>query len=133
MELRDIEYFAVAAEHRHLGRAAAALGLSQPALSKSLRRLENALQAKLVKRTPKGIDLTPEFCDAAQELSRWVGLSDWVTFSQGDATALDCESATFDAAMTIHMAMNIAAKDRVYAGAHRALKAGRIFAVAETE
>ena len=60
MELRDIEYFAVAAEHKHLGRAAAALGLSQSALSKSLQRLERALQAKLVKRTPKGIDLTPE-------------------------------------------------------------------------
>jgi DNA-binding transcriptional LysR family regulator len=60
MELRDIEYFAVAAEHRHLGRAAAALGLSQPALSKSLQRLERALQVKLVRRTPKGIDLTQE-------------------------------------------------------------------------
>ena len=31
MELRDIEYFAVIAEHGHLGRAADALGLSQPA------------------------------------------------------------------------------------------------------
>jgi ubiquinone/menaquinone biosynthesis C-methylase UbiE len=76
-----------------------------------------------------GIDLTPEFCDAAQELSRWVGLSDRVTFSRGDATALNCEPGSFDAAMTIHVAMNIAAKARVYAGAHRALKAGRIFAV----
>src|SRR5262245_29875630 len=60
MELRDIEYFAVVAEHGHLGRAAAALGLSQPALSKSLRRLESALQTKLVKRTPKGVELTLE-------------------------------------------------------------------------
>jgi len=60
MELRDIEYFAVIAEHRHLGRAADALGLSQPALSKSLRRLEHALQGKLVKKTPKGVELTPE-------------------------------------------------------------------------
>lgn len=60
MELRDIEYFAVVAEHAHLGRAAAALGLSQPALSKSLRRLESVLQTKLVKRTPKGVELTPE-------------------------------------------------------------------------
>ena len=60
MELRDIEYFAVVAEHRHLGRAAEALGLSTPALSKSLRRLEKSTQAKLVKRTPKGVELTAE-------------------------------------------------------------------------
>ena len=60
MELRDIEYFAVIAEHRHLGRAADALGLTHPALSKSLRRLERAVQAKLVQRTAKGVDLTPE-------------------------------------------------------------------------
>ncbi len=60
MELRDIEYFAVVAEHGHLGRAAESLGLSQPALSKSLRRLEQSLQAKVVKRTPKGVELTAE-------------------------------------------------------------------------
>jgi DNA-binding transcriptional LysR family regulator len=60
MELRDIEYFAVVAEQRHLGRAAELLKLTQPALSKSLRRLESALGAKLVRRTPKGVDLTAE-------------------------------------------------------------------------
>lgn len=58
MELRDIEYFAVVAEHGNVGRASEALGLSPPALSKSLRRLEKSLQAKLVKRTPKGVELT---------------------------------------------------------------------------
>lgn len=58
MELRDLEYFAFVAEHGHVGRAAEALGLSQPALSKSLRRLEKAIQAKVVKRTPKGVELT---------------------------------------------------------------------------
>jgi len=60
MELRDIEYFAVIAEHGQLGRAAEALRLSVPALSKSLRRLERALEAKLVRRTPKGVELTAE-------------------------------------------------------------------------
>jgi DNA-binding transcriptional LysR family regulator len=59
MDLRDIEYFAVIAEHRHLGRAAEALGLGQPALSISLRRLEKVADAKLVERTPKGVELTP--------------------------------------------------------------------------
>ena len=60
MELRDIEYFAVVAEHGHLGRAAEALGLSQPALSKCLSRLEQIVQAPLVKRSSKGIELTAE-------------------------------------------------------------------------
>ena len=58
MNLRDIEYFAVVAEHGNLGRAAEALGLGQSALSKCLRRLEQSAQAKLVRRTPKGVDLT---------------------------------------------------------------------------
>jgi DNA-binding transcriptional LysR family regulator len=58
MELRDIDYFAAVAHHGHLGRAAEALGLGQPALSMSLRRLERSAQAKLVKRTPKGVELT---------------------------------------------------------------------------
>jgi len=60
MELRDIEYFSVVAKHGHLGRAAEALGLSQSALSKSLRRLEQEMRVKLVKRTPKGVELTAE-------------------------------------------------------------------------
>jgi DNA-binding transcriptional LysR family regulator len=60
MELRDIEYFAVLAEHGHFGRAAAALGISQPALSKSLQRLEGVLEVKLVQRPPKGVELTAE-------------------------------------------------------------------------
>lgn len=58
MDLRDIEYFTVVAQHGHLGRAAEALGLGQPALSMSLRRLEKSAQAKLVTRTPKGVELT---------------------------------------------------------------------------
>jgi DNA-binding transcriptional LysR family regulator len=60
MELRDIEYFAVVAEHRNLGRAAESLGLSATALSKSMRRLEKSLQARLINRTTRGVDLTVE-------------------------------------------------------------------------
>jgi len=56
--LRDVEYFAVVAQHGHVGRAAEALGLSQPALSRSLRRLEASMDARLVARTPKGVELT---------------------------------------------------------------------------
>jgi DNA-binding transcriptional LysR family regulator len=59
MELRDIEYFAAIAERGNLKRAAHDLRLTPPALSKSLRRLEQALEAKLVDRTGKGVQLTP--------------------------------------------------------------------------
>jgi DNA-binding transcriptional LysR family regulator len=59
MEMRDMEYFAVVAEHGNVRRASEVLGLSPPALSKSLRRLEESMQAKLVERTPKGVTLTP--------------------------------------------------------------------------
>jgi ubiquinone/menaquinone biosynthesis C-methylase UbiE len=76
-----------------------------------------------------GIDLTEAFCEAAAVLSDWVGLGDRVAFHQGDATSLPFAEDAFDAAMTIHAAMNIAAKDRMYDEARRVVKPGGIFAV----
>lgn len=76
-----------------------------------------------------GIDLTQAFCDAAATLSDWVGLSDRVSFRQGDATSLPFTDGEFDAAMTVHVSMNIARKDRVYTEAKRVLRAGARFAV----
>jgi len=60
MELRDLEYFVVVAEHGNLGRAADQLGLGQPALSKSLKRLEDALEVRLFRRNANGMELTAE-------------------------------------------------------------------------
>lgn len=76
-----------------------------------------------------GVDLTAAFCDAAAAMSGWVGLADRVTYRQADATDLPFPAARFDAAMTIHAAMNIAAKHDMYAEAHRVLKPGGVFAV----
>ena len=76
-----------------------------------------------------GIDLTQAFCEAATTLSDWVGLSDRVSFRQGDATSLPFADGQFDAAMTIHVAMNIARKDKVYAEAKRVLRPGARFAI----
>jgi DNA-binding transcriptional LysR family regulator len=59
MELRDLEYFRVVAQHGHFGRAAEKLRLTQPALSKSVARLEAAVGARLLERTPRGVVLTP--------------------------------------------------------------------------
>ena len=76
-----------------------------------------------------GIDLTQAFCDAARTMSDWVGLGKRVSFKQGDATNLPFADKQFDAAMTIHVAMNIANKDRLYAEARRVTKPGGVFAV----
>lgn len=76
-----------------------------------------------------GVDLTPEFCETAAELSRWTGLDDRTTFAVGDATSLDFPDAAFDAAMTVHVAMNIADKAGMYREARRVLKPGGRFVV----
>lgn len=76
-----------------------------------------------------GIDLTPEFCAAAAELSRWTGLHDRTRFAVGDATSLDFPDSRFDAAMSVHVAMNIADKASMYREARRVLKPGGRFVV----
>ena len=57
LDLRLVRYFTVA-EHRHFGRAAAALRVAQPSLSRQIRRLERQVGARLLDRTPQGSRLT---------------------------------------------------------------------------
>lgn len=58
LDLRLVRYFTVVAEHGHFGRAAEALHVAQPALSRQVRRLEDLLGAPLLERTPRGSTLT---------------------------------------------------------------------------
>src|ERR1700722_4848234 len=58
LDLRLVRYFTVVAEHRHFGRAAAALLIAQPSLSRQIRHLEQQLGARLLDRTPRGTQLT---------------------------------------------------------------------------
>lgn len=58
-DLRDLRYFEVIASTGHLGRAAEKLGRTQPALSKSVRRLEEAVGATLFARSGRNLRLTP--------------------------------------------------------------------------
>ena len=58
LDLRLVQCFTVLAEHRHFGRAAAALHTTQPSLSRQIHRLEQQLGARLLDRTPRGTDLT---------------------------------------------------------------------------
>ena len=58
LSLRDIEYFLAAVEYGNLERAAASFGVSQPALSKSLQRLEADTGLALLDRSGRGLRLT---------------------------------------------------------------------------
>lgn len=58
MDLRTMRYMLVVAEHGHMTRAAEVLGLSQPALSAALRKLEHELGASVFHRTGKGVEVT---------------------------------------------------------------------------
>src|SRR4051794_37989168 len=58
MELRQLEYFAAVARHRHFTRAAESLYVTQPALSQQVRRLEGELGLVLLRRTSRGVELT---------------------------------------------------------------------------
>ncbi len=76
-----------------------------------------------------GIELTGEYVDISNYLTERVGLSDKVTFVQGDAAKLPFEDESFDHAWTLHVSMNIEDKEGFYRGVHRVLKSGGHFAV----
>ncbi len=59
MLARDFRYFLAIVELNHFGRAAASLGISQPALSKGLQRLEEILGIALLERSRNGVTVTP--------------------------------------------------------------------------
>ncbi|MCY1406984.1 HTH-type transcriptional regulator GbpR [compost metagenome] len=58
MTPRRLRQFLALIEHAHFGRAAKALGVSQPALSKSIQSLESELGVTLFERRTEGVVLT---------------------------------------------------------------------------
>ncbi|WP_258052587.1 LysR family transcriptional regulator [Streptomyces sp. Ru73] len=59
IELHHLRGFLLLAEERHFTRAAEKLHLSQPSLSRNIRRLEEHMGVRLLARTTRHVDLTP--------------------------------------------------------------------------
>ena len=88
------------------------------------RRLADAYGCRIT-----GIDLTEDFCRVATMLAGGVGLHDKVVYRQGNALAMPFEDATFDAAYTQHVAMNIEDKAGLYREIARVLKPKAAFGI----
>jgi DNA-binding transcriptional LysR family regulator len=58
MDLRHLQYFIAVAEAEHFHRAAETLRIAQPALSRSIKALEEDLGTRLFERRPQGTRLT---------------------------------------------------------------------------
>ncbi|HVC56085.1 MAG TPA: class I SAM-dependent methyltransferase [Stellaceae bacterium] len=77
-----------------------------------------------------GVDLTPEFCEAATALNAACGLADRVTILQGSALDLPLPDAAFNRAYSQNVVMNIADKLAFYREAFRVLRPGGLLALA---
>ena len=74
-----------------------------------------------------GIDLTPEYIDIARSLSERTQTQRRVAFETASALDIPFDSGSFDAAYTIHAAMNIEDRAGLYREIARVLKSGAVF------
>ena len=93
MELRHLRYFVTLGETLHFGQAAAKLQIAQPSLSHQIQQLESELQATLLRRTKRRVELTEAgriFLDEARDILARSDRAAVVTrrAGQGDAVKL---------------------------------------------
>jgi ubiquinone/menaquinone biosynthesis C-methylase UbiE len=76
-----------------------------------------------------GVDLTPEFIATGTALCEWVGLDEQIELHQGNALSMPFTEGSFDAAIMLHVGMNIADKAGLFSEVYRLLRPGAVFGV----
>lgn len=76
-----------------------------------------------------GIDLTPEYIEVARMLAERTGLSEAIEYKVASALDLPFGNGAFDAVITLHVAMNIKDRARLYREMARVLRSGGELAV----
>nr|WP_147211391.1 LysR family transcriptional regulator [Oceanobacillus sojae] len=86
LELKQLLYFKEVAKHKSITKAAQQIHISQPALSKSIKALEEELEAILIIRTNKTIDLTDAGNMVLEYTKEITGLVDEMKLTLNDLT-----------------------------------------------
>ena len=76
LDLRLVRYFVAVADELHFGRAAARLYVSQPALSKQIRKLEDQLGEPLFERDSRHVSLTARGRQFYEDARRLLAIAD---------------------------------------------------------
>ena len=93
-ELRHMRYVVDVAEHGSFKRAAAALHLAQPALSRQIRAVENQLGEALFERTRTGVRITSAGAALVEHVRQVLALADATPVAVNARAALDREIVT---------------------------------------
>ncbi len=88
-DLRQLRHFIAVAEQLHFGRAATALHISQPPLSRSIRDLEARVGATLLARTRRRVELTPEGAHFLEKAKRLLAQLERAVLEVGSMAAGD--------------------------------------------
>jgi ubiquinone/menaquinone biosynthesis C-methylase UbiE len=76
-----------------------------------------------------GVDLTTDYVNAGNELSKWVGLELKVKLQQGSILDLPFHTGSFDVIYMMHVGMNIHEKEHLAKEAFRVLKPRGVFGI----